>query len=101
MLKYVAHKGARTMVHGHHLIISAYGFWLPNDPRGSWSDFVRAWELAKFGEATKVSTHRSVAAAPHNRQLRLAAKEALKYPSVLFTGVQARSIGSGFATYLQ
>ena len=89
------------MVHGHHLIISAYGFWLPNDPRGSWSDFVRAWELAKFGEATKVTSHRSVANAPHDRQLRLAAKEALKYPAVEFTGIQARSIGSGFARYLQ
>ena len=89
------------MVHGHHLIISAYGFWLPNDPRGSWSDFVRAWELAKFGEATKVTTHRSVAADPHDRQLRLAAKQALKYPAVEFSGIQARSIGNGFATYLK
>ena len=66
------------MVLGHHLIISAYGFWLPNDPRGSWSDFVRAWELTKFGDATKVTTHRSVAGVPHDRQLRMAAKEALK-----------------------
>ena len=81
------------MVHGHHLIISAYGFWLPNDPRGSWSDFVRAWELAKFGEATKVETRRSVAAAPHDRRLRAAAKEALKYPAVEFTGLQALSVG--------
>ena len=89
------------MVYGHHLILSAYGFWLPNDPRGSWSDFVRAWELSKFGEATKVTTHRSVAGAPHDRQLRLAAKQALKYPAVLFSGVQARSIGAGFARYLQ
>ena len=22
--------------------MTAYGFWLPNDPRGSWSEFVRA-----------------------------------------------------------
>src|SRR5579864_3071797 len=88
------------MVLGHHLIISAYGFWLPNDPRGSWSDFVRAWELAKFGEATKVETRQSVAAAPHNRMLRQAAKESLKYPPVIFTGVQAQSIGAGFANYL-
>ena len=26
------------MVHGYHVILAAYGFWLPNDPRGSWSD---------------------------------------------------------------
>ena len=89
------------MVHGHHLIISAYGFWLPNDPRGSWSDFVRAWEIAKFGEATKVETRRSVAAVPHDRRLRKAAKEALKYPAVEFTGLQALSVGNGFARYLK
>ena len=29
-----------------HVIITAYGFWLPNDPRGSWSDFVGAWDGA-------------------------------------------------------
>jgi REP element-mobilizing transposase RayT len=88
------------MVLGHHLIISAYGFWLPNDPRGSWSDFVRAWELVKFGEATKVQTTRSVASKPHDWRLRQAAKESLKYPAVKFTGIQARSIGAGFAKYL-
>jgi REP element-mobilizing transposase RayT len=89
------------MVLGHHLIISAYGFWLPNDPRGSWSDFVRAWELVKFGEATKVDTHRSVAAKPHDRRLRIAAKQSLKYPAVEFTGPQAKSIGAGFWRYTQ
>jgi hypothetical protein len=24
----------------YHVVLGAYGFWLPNDPRGSWSDFV-------------------------------------------------------------
>jgi hypothetical protein len=32
------------MLHGFHVIFSADGFWLPNDPRGSWSEFVRRWE---------------------------------------------------------
>jgi hypothetical protein len=41
------------MIHGYHVVWGAYGFWLPNDPRGSWSDFVYAWELARFGQATK------------------------------------------------
>ena len=89
------------MVLAHHLIISAYGFWLPNDPRGSWSDFVRAWEIAKFGDATKVETRHSVAAAPHDRLLRRKAKQTLKYPAVVFSGVQARSIGAGFAHYVE
>ena len=41
-----------TMVHGYHVILPMYGFWLPNDPRGSWSDFVRKWELVRFGRAS-------------------------------------------------
>jgi hypothetical protein len=45
-----------------HVIVSAYGFWLPNEERGSWSDFVRKYELWRdFGPATKVDTTRSVA----------------------------------------
>jgi hypothetical protein len=37
------------MVLAYHLIFSMYGFWLPNDPRGSWSEFVASWELFRFG----------------------------------------------------
>ena len=84
------------MIHAYHCIFGVYGFWLPNDPRGSWSDFVRTWELLRFGEATKVSGRRSLAQKPHDHKLRLAAKEALMYPPVLFTGVQAQSVGLGF-----
>jgi hypothetical protein len=65
-----------------HIILTTYGFWLPNDPRGSWSDFVGAWELLKYGKATKVSTRASVAHVRHNQQLRREAKTALKYPPV-------------------
>ncbi len=89
------------MVHGYHVIFGAYGFWLPNDPRGSWSDFVGSWELFRFGPATKTDARRSVARAPHDRAQRLAAKEALKYPAVHFTGLQARAVGRGFATFLE
>ena len=62
------------MVVGYHLIITAYGFWLPNDPRGSWSDFVGAWELLRFGPATKTDSRQSVASRPHDHQRRLEAK---------------------------
>jgi REP element-mobilizing transposase RayT len=85
------------MILAYHSIFSAYGFWLPNDPRGSWSDFVRSWELLRFGDATKVSTRHSVARAEHDVQARLSAKQALKYPPVVFAGRQARAIGRGFA----
>jgi hypothetical protein len=84
----------------YHLILSAYGFWLPNDPRGSWSFIVRSPDLREFGEATKVDTHRSVARRPHDRAKRLAAKKALTYPPVRFSGLQARAVGKGFANYI-
>jgi REP element-mobilizing transposase RayT len=84
------------MAIAHHVIMSFYGFWLPNDLRGSWSDFVGAWELFRFGRATKVQTRRSVAALPHDRPKRLAAKRALKHPPVVLTGRQALAVGRGF-----
>jgi hypothetical protein len=85
------------MVIAYHVIFSTYGFWLPNDPRGSWSDFVGAWELVRFGKATKVTTTRSVAAVAHDRFLRREAKTALGHPPVAFTGKQALAVGRGFA----
>jgi REP element-mobilizing transposase RayT len=78
------------------VIWGAYGFWLPNDPRGSWSDFVGSWELARFGTATKSFERRDV----DLRQWaawRAAAVAALKHPTVRLNGSQARAVGTGFA----
>ena len=84
------------MVLAYHVIFGAYGFWLPNDPRGSWSDFVASWELVQFGKATKTDCRQSVACVPHDRRLREEAKRALKYPPVVFSGRQTLAIGQGF-----
>jgi len=89
------------MLLGFHVIFSTYGFWLPNDPRGSWSDSVRCWELVRFGAATKVNTRASVADVEHDRKLRWAAKRALKYPEVHLTGQQAQAVGFGFRDAVQ
>ncbi len=87
------------MVHGYHVIFGAYGFWLPNDPRGSWSNFVAAWELLRFGPATKGLERMRLT--PELEAARLEAKRALKYPPVQFSGLQARSIGVGFGTAIR
>jgi len=87
----------RRMVLAYHLILSCYGFWLPNDPRGSWSTEVRRYELLRFGPATKVTTHRSVANTQHDYALRQAAKAAMKHPPVILNGIQARAVARGFA----
>ncbi len=86
-----------AMVRGYHIIFGAYGFWLPNDPRGSWSDAVWAKHLRPFGPVQKVNTRRSVADRPHDVNLRHEAKQHLKYPAVQFTGLQARAVARGFA----
>ncbi|GHT25539.1 hypothetical protein FACS18942_00740 [Planctomycetales bacterium] len=84
---------------GYHIVISTYGFWLPNDPRGSGSNRVWSPQLQKFGEATKVHTTHSVAhlaqtpaAWANNRE----AKTELKYPAVIFDGKQALAVVKGF-----
>jgi REP element-mobilizing transposase RayT len=89
------------MILAYHAIFTAYGFWLPNDPRGSWSDFVRNWELLRFGPATKTIERRSLAHDKHNAALRAAAKQALRYPPVIFNGMQALAIARGFIKGIQ
>lgn len=84
------------MVLWYHLIMTAYGFWLPNDPRGSWSEFVGSWELYKFGDATKTNEKRSLAHEPHDVAARRAAKRALLYPPVRFDDEQRAAVADGF-----
>lgn len=87
-----------TMILAYHFILSAYGFWLPNDPRGSWSEFVANWELFRYGgPATHVGHTESVAGVPHDRECRLRAKDRIKHSPVLFTEKQALAISKGFA----
>jgi REP element-mobilizing transposase RayT len=90
-----------NMVLGYHLTLCTYGFWLPNDPRGSYSDYVGAKHLLPYGTATKVETRRSLARKPHNFTVRRLAKEALKYAPVELTGIQAREVGRAFGKYLR
>jgi REP element-mobilizing transposase RayT len=75
-----------------------FGFWLPNDPRGSWSDFVRKWELVRFGKATKMTGRRALdeLTGAELQQLE-SARKALSYPPVSIDGDQALAIGRGFA----
>src|SRR5947209_4576240 len=81
----------------YHIIITNYGFWLPNDPRGSWSDYVRSWELfLAGGPATKTDTRRSVAGVAHDYERRRRAQAALVRPPVVFTGEQALAVANGF-----
>jgi REP element-mobilizing transposase RayT len=85
------------MIRAFFSTFTCYGFWLPNDPRGSGSSYVGSKALLPFGTATKVSTRHSVARRWCDPVIRREAKDALKYPPVLLNGLQARSVASAFA----
>ena len=84
------------MVIAYHCIFGTYGFWLPNDPRGSGSDYIGSWELFRYGPATKIRGRRSTASVSHDAEARQKAKEALKYGPVHLTGKQALQVAQGF-----
>lgn len=81
------------MIIGFHCIFTAYGFWLPNEPRGSYSTFVGAWDLLQFGPATQVNTRRSVAGRDYDHNLKNQMQTNFKHSPVRFTGRQALIIG--------
>ncbi len=85
------------MALAHHLIFGCYGFWLPNDPRGSWSQYVGNRELLSFGDATYTPTRDSLAGICHDHAIRFAAKQAMHYEAVVLSGLQARAVGRGIA----
>ena len=89
------------MAIAYHLVFGCYGFWLPNDPRGSWSRYVGSRALLQFGAATKVNTNRSLAKNEHDQKQRLAAKQKLIYPPVKLIGIQARSVVLGIAKSIE
>jgi REP element-mobilizing transposase RayT len=84
------------MLLGYHISFSAYGFWLPNDPRGSGSDHVDAEHLSEFGRPLQVDRSRSVASNQHDDELRRKAKSQLKYPAIKFNGEQALTVALAF-----
>lgn len=86
------------MVLGYHVVFCTYGFWLPNDPRGSASLYVGSGALYRVGgKATRDGWVGAGPNTPHNFAARLIAKRALKYPPVELSGRQARAVGVGFA----
>jgi REP-associated tyrosine transposase len=67
------------MVAAYHLIWTAYGWWLPNDPRGSTSHTIRVEKIAELGEhhygREQIQPPRAVLQQFHEE-----ARELLKHP---------------------
>jgi REP element-mobilizing transposase RayT len=75
--------GFVATVIAHHLVWTTYGTWLPNDPRGSWSQTVLSPELAELGEIhfgrRKIQPSRQIV-----REFKRQAESVLTYPTILF-----------------
>jgi REP element-mobilizing transposase RayT len=84
------------MVAGFHLIWTAYGWWLPNDPRGSSSHEIRVEQIAELGEAH----YGRKAVQPSGAEIRQfydQARSVLKHPLLTFAGEDMNLIASSFA----
>ena len=90
------------MIHGYHVIVTMCGYWLPNDPRGSWSDFVGRWELVQYGRPRRALLKTSLSdLTPQDVFSRNAAQTSLLYPPVMLSKEQVQSVASGFADLVQ
>jgi REP element-mobilizing transposase RayT len=83
------------MVAGHHLVWTAYGWWLPNDPRGSSSHEVRVPQVAELGELH----HGRKLEQPSREELRefyQRAKPVLAHPIVAFSEEEIAVLAESF-----
>ena len=85
------------MILATHLVFSCYGFWPPNDDRGSWPARVWAKHLQPLGEAKKVTVGHSIAHHPHDREKNRAIRDALQYPVVRLDAPQRACVAAGIA----
>ena len=69
----------RPLVIAHHIIWTAYGTWLPNDPRGSTSRKVASGRIAELGEH-HYGRREVQPPGPAIRQFYEQAADVLKYP---------------------
>lgn len=84
---------ARPVI-AYHIVFGAYGFWLPNDPRGSWSRYVGSNRLRPFGSPKPLRQDTTLTLAEAGRLGEMRAR--LDYPAVRFSDRQRESVAAGF-----
>jgi len=84
------------MVIGYHLIWTAYGWWLPNDPRGSMSRVIRNDIIAELGEL-HYGRKRVQPAGGEIREFYRQASKRLKHDLLTFDAAQRDFVGECFA----
>lgn len=88
------------MVAGFHLIWTAYGWWLPNDPRGSSSHEIRVEKIAELGELH----HGRKLDQPAGQEIKHfyeQARSVLMHPLLTFDDRDIDLVGEGFAQVIQ
>jgi REP element-mobilizing transposase RayT len=86
----------QPLIIAYHLIWTAYGYWLPNDPRGSTSHKIASMRIAELGELYYGRKSKQ----PASRELKEfkeRAKEVLKFNVVKFGSAETEIIGQAFA----
>ena len=91
---------SHPIVIAHHLIWTAYGWWLPNDPRGSGSKVIRNDIIGELGEIHFGGKKTQ----PASRDLRRFYEQAsmiLRHPLLTFDADARAEIGEAFASVIK
>jgi REP element-mobilizing transposase RayT len=91
---------AQPLVIAHHLIWTAYGCWLPNDPRGSGSMTIRKDVLAELGELHQ-GRKEVQPPAQELRRFYQQARDLLRHALLTFDQVARLEIGAAFAKVIE
>lgn len=91
---------SRPLVIGYHLIWTAYGCWLPNDPRGSGSKTIRNFSIVDLGDIHY--GRREIQPAGHVvRDFYDEAEERLQHPLQRFEPSQFENVANTFAKVVE
>lgn len=88
--------GTRPLVIAYHLVWTVYGWWLPNDPRGSMSRYIAAETIAELGSIH----HGRKRVQPASREIRVfyeQAEKVLKFPLLQFTREDTNAVATGIS----
>jgi hypothetical protein len=90
----------KPLVIAYHLMWTAYGHWLPNDPRGSTSKTVTIPLLAELGELYYGRREIQPAIAVL-REFKSKASQVLKYPMLKFAPSEFDAVGHGISQAIE
>lgn len=88
---------SNPLVIAYHLIWTAYGWWLPNDPRGSGSHAIASDIIAQLG-ALHHGRNRVQPVGEIVRRFYAEARDALRHPLLTFDAAAHTVIGEAFAS---